>query len=312
MCYCKLCKASLAVVAYRDAAKIAVKPNELYCHHCHQQEMCIGRLASKMELQCWLSLLRSRPACKAPVQIEVVWPDVMHSFRPSLIVDPVDVLSGLDKEVLEEAFTRPAVIHQVDKPLAEERPVEVAARLIQQGVYFQCNFQPGVEQSSQQCMYLAAIKTVRPGRDVCEESRGIIDPIRTSLAMFGREGLGTGFHVDRSQAENIAFPVVCLLKGKKATNKPKPKLQPLVLAVWWFVHPYVAADFGEHIKEVFGHAAGIAGFKPQPQHYSDMYAFGDAHTIAGRSSRSPQHVAMLQVGLGLLGDESHGNIPCCP
>ena len=96
--------------------------------------------------------------------------------------------------------------------MAEERPVEVAARLIQQGVYFQCNFQPGVEQSSQQCMYLAAIKTVRPGRDVCEESRGIIDPIRTSLAMFGREGLGTGFHVDRSQAENIAFPVVCLLK----------------------------------------------------------------------------------------------------
>jgi len=122
------------------------------------------------------------------------------------------------------------------------------------------------------------------------------------------------------------------VQGKKATDKPKHKLQPLVLAVWWFVHPYVAAEFGEYIKEVFGHAAGIVGFKPQPQHYSDMYAFGDAHTIAGRASvlclhqgpkrhspshswmasRSPQHVAMLQVGLGLLGDESHGNIPCCP
>ena len=114
------------------------------------------------------------------------------------------------------------------------------------------------------------------------------------------------------------------MQGKKATDKPKHKLQPLVLAVWWFVHPYVAAEFGEFIKEVFGHAAGIVGSKPQPQHYSDMYAFGDAHTIAGRASvlclhqgpkrhspshswmasRSPQHVAMLQVGLGLLGDES--------
>ncbi|KAL0047575.1 hypothetical protein WJX82_006923 [Trebouxia sp. C0006] len=62
--------------------------------------------------------------------------------------------------------------------------------------------------------------------------------------MFGRDGLGTGFHVDRSQAEKVAFPMVCLRKGKKATDKPKHKLQPLVLAVWWFVHPYVAAEFG--------------------------------------------------------------------
>ena len=78
--------------------------------------------------------------------------------------------------------------------------------------------------------------------------------------------------------------VLQCVQGKKAPDKPKPKLQPLVLAVWWFVHPYVAAEFGEYIKEVFGHAAGIVGFKPQPQHYSNMYAFGDAHTIAGRAS----------------------------
>lgn len=99
--------------------------------------------------------------------------------------------------------------------MAEQRPVEAAACLIQQGLYFQCNFQPDVEQSSKQCIYLAAIKAARPGSDVCEESPGIIDPIRTSLAMFGRDGLGTGFHVDRSQAENVAFPMVCLRKVKR-------------------------------------------------------------------------------------------------
>ncbi|KAL0019806.1 hypothetical protein WJX77_006480 [Trebouxia sp. C0004] len=73
--------------------------------------------------------------------------------------------------------------------------------------------------------------------------------------MFGRDGLGTGLHVDRSQAENVAFPM-------------------LFAQVWWFVHPYVAAEFGEYVKEVFGHAAGIVGFNPRLQHYSNMIGKG--------------------------------------
>jgi len=34
--------------------------------------------------------------------MQVAWPDMVHSFRPSLIVDPVDMLGGLHKDVLKE------------------------------------------------------------------------------------------------------------------------------------------------------------------------------------------------------------------
>jgi hypothetical protein len=34
--------------------------------------------------------------------MQVAWPDMVHSFRPSLIVDPVDMLAGLHKDVLKE------------------------------------------------------------------------------------------------------------------------------------------------------------------------------------------------------------------
>jgi len=35
----------------------------------------------------------------------------------------------------------------------------------------------------------------------------LLDPMQTSLLLLGKAEIGTGFHVDRTQAENIAFSV---------------------------------------------------------------------------------------------------------
>lgn len=51
------------------------------------------------------------------------------------------------------------------------------------------------------------MKQLRPGSEMCEEAHNLLDPMRTSLLLLGKAELGTAFHVDRTQAENIAFSV---------------------------------------------------------------------------------------------------------
>lgn len=43
-------------------------------------------------------------------------------------------------------------------------------------------------------------------------------------------------------------------------------LQQLVLAAWWFVHPYLAAKFDEYVRHCPGHAEGLADFYPEPSY----------------------------------------------
>jgi len=50
------------------------------------------------------------------------------------------------------------------------------------------------------------------------------------------------------------------------------------------VHPYTAANFRQFVKDEFGRAEGMAGFKPSSEHFNAMYAFGDEHMVDGRSS----------------------------
>ena len=65
-----------------------------------------------------------------------------------------------------------------------------------------------------------SVKAARPGSHICEAARGLIDTCRTGLLMLGKAGLGTKFHVDRTQAENVAFSVI---------HKPKVQYDPYIL-----------------------------------------------------------------------------------
>ena len=87
-------------------------------------------------------------------------------------------------------------------------------------MYFQCNFEPNTEVESVPCQTLMRVKAARPGSQICEAARGLTDTSRTGLLMLGKAGLGTNFHVDRTQAENVAFSVI---------HKPKVQYDPYIL-----------------------------------------------------------------------------------
>lgn len=92
---------------------------------------------------------------------------------------------------------------------AQSKLVATAVNCVdKQSLYYQCNFAPAPCHQSHACEVLAGVKALRPGNEVCEEAHGLADPMRTSLLLLGKAGRGTPFHVDRTQAENIAFPVV--------------------------------------------------------------------------------------------------------
>ena len=83
---------------------------------------------------------------------------------------------------------------------------------------YQCNFAPTPSYPSLACQVLASVKALRPGSEVCEAARGLSDPRRTSLLLLGKAGRGTPFHVDRTQAENICFPVVGKSKVRQTST----------------------------------------------------------------------------------------------
>ncbi|KAL0017781.1 hypothetical protein WJX77_011608 [Trebouxia sp. C0004] len=93
---------------------------------------------------------------------------------------------------------------------------------------------------------------------ICEAARGLTDTSRTGLLMLGKAGLGTKFHVDRTQAENVP-------KGK-AKGKRYRSQAHFVLARWWFVHPHVAPRFAEFVRDSLHHADGLQQFMPKPEH----------------------------------------------
>ncbi len=117
-------------------------------------------------------------------------------------------------------FTRPAVAQEVEKALADRDPVAAAVDLFDRGMYFQCNFEQNTEVESVPCQTLMSVKAARPGSQMCEAARGLTDTSRTGLLMLGKAGLGTKFHVDRTQAENVAFSVI---------HNPKVQCDPYIL-----------------------------------------------------------------------------------
>ena len=179
--------------------------------------------------------------------LQVIWPQVVHSVSPSLIVDLQKLLSGVSHDaireyvmcckdhamlsmhryfvltlsVLHRGFNSARIIANgnVDAKRAESNPVAMAVDLVQKyNEYFTCNFEqdPSLPQATSEA--LLAIKAVRPGNTICEEAHSILDPMRTSLLLLGKTDSGTGFHVDRTQAENIAFPIVNKTKVQNAVQ----------------------------------------------------------------------------------------------
>ncbi|KAL3149517.1 hypothetical protein ABBQ32_002297 [Trebouxia sp. C0010 RCD-2024] len=178
-------------------------------------------------------------------------------------------------------FTRPGVTAEADKALAERDPVAAAVGLFDRGMYFQCNFEPNTEVESIPCQTLMSVKGARPGSQICEAARGLTDTSRTGLLMLGKAGLGTKFHVDRTQAENVAFFVIHKPKGKLKAEKVGSQAH-FVLARWWFVHPHVAPRFAEFVGDSLHHADGLQQFMPKPEHWDLMLAFGSQNAIDGR------------------------------
>ncbi|KAL0019359.1 hypothetical protein WJX79_001415 [Trebouxia sp. C0005] len=80
------------------------------------------------------TILGSKPTCKAPANVEVVWPNIVHGFCASQRVDPATLLRGLTPEALKDGFTRPAVEAEADKVLAERDPVAAAVDLFDRGM----------------------------------------------------------------------------------------------------------------------------------------------------------------------------------
>ncbi|KAL3137357.1 hypothetical protein ABBQ32_006889 [Trebouxia sp. C0010 RCD-2024] len=281
-CFCSLCRTSMTVMAY-NVPGATVSPDTLCCSHCRSKGMIV-----------------------------IEWPNIIHGFCASQRVDPATLLRGLTREALKDGFTRPAVEAEADKALAERDPVAAAVNLFDRGTYFQCNFEPDTAVESAPCQVLMSVKAARPGSQVCEAARGLTDTSRTGLLMLGKAGLGTKFHVDRTQAENVAFSVVDKPKGKsKATRHGS---QPhFVLARWWFVHPHVAPKFAEFVRDSLHHADGLQDFMPKPEHWELMLAFGSMNAIDGRDvvvvlNQGPGDIVLVPPGW----PHAVNNVmPCC-
>jgi len=172
----------------------------------------------------------------------VTWPALVSAVRPSLAVEPLDVLQGITDDALKECvkfksfgiagfegrlcsllhfccsgFTKPNVKKRADKLLESELSlVEIAVELVQAGLYYQCNFETVAGASSLTYATLSGMKKERPGYVMCEEAYSLIDRERTSLLLLGKAGRATGFHVDRTQAENMAFPMALTSKVRSS------------------------------------------------------------------------------------------------
>ncbi|KAL3154756.1 hypothetical protein ABBQ38_011302 [Trebouxia sp. C0009 RCD-2024] len=103
ICYCSRCRASLAVVAFQELpdSDVPVQPEELFCSQCCNDSMTMVRLATTEQLQDWLTVLHSKPSCKQPRVMQVIWPTVIHSVKPSLQVDLQDLLRGISHASLQ-------------------------------------------------------------------------------------------------------------------------------------------------------------------------------------------------------------------
>ena len=77
---------------------------------------------------------------------------------------------------------------------------------------------------------------------------GINDGDSRSLVLVGVAGLGSGVHVDWTQALNVAFGVTELRVGRKVLSSDEWG----VLAWWFFIHPCKAQEAADYSKANFG------------------------------------------------------------
>ncbi|KAL0044900.1 hypothetical protein WJX82_001509 [Trebouxia sp. C0006] len=66
---------------------------------CQRSRTSLSMTAYKVQ---GATILGSKPTCKAPANVEVVWPNIIHGFCASQRVDPATLLRGLTPEALKE------------------------------------------------------------------------------------------------------------------------------------------------------------------------------------------------------------------
>ena len=109
--------------------------------------------------------------------------------------------------ILARGFEHAAVRGRVNNRLAKRCTVAAVIDLLERGLSYQSNFKVKSPVRADACRQILNIKSRRPGSSITETAWGILDPGSTGLALLGKEGLGTNFHVDRTEAENLAFPI---------------------------------------------------------------------------------------------------------
>ena len=107
--------------------------------------------------------------------------------------------------ILARGLEHAEVRGRVNNRLAKCCTVAAVIDLLERGLYYQSNFKVKSPVRADACTQIFNIKSRRSS--IIETAWGILDPGSTGLALLGKEGLGTNFHVDRTQAEDLAFPI---------------------------------------------------------------------------------------------------------
>ena len=95
---------------------------------------------------------------------------------------------------------------------------------------------------------------------------------QTKLQLACNETMYYGFYSARLKYSHLQS-CCCPLQ----VHKHGPFQAGGALALWWFIHPHVAARFADFVK-------GLKEFSPQPDQFPDMLDWGTAHPIDERSS----------------------------
>ncbi|KAL0043175.1 hypothetical protein WJX82_006687 [Trebouxia sp. C0006] len=224
---CKKCNGKLVVQAWKGDVGGNLRGN-LYCLYCRTPAMQPILFMEKQELKEVRHMVHAcgpiSASFKSLKEVGERRPIVREDYyNTSDFLTPKEVLSGLDLSA------------ELEKRIEEKRPtggqkgVEHALlNEYKRGDYLTCNLQLKPEPSAQ-AKLLGDLRESQADMEWWADAMEarINDIYQSTLLLIGKADQGTGFHVDWTEAKNIAF----------ACNQAD---LPKVLAVWIFLHPSIA------------------------------------------------------------------------
>ncbi|DBA96115.1 TPA: hypothetical protein ACH3X1_015671 [Trebouxia sp. C0004] len=224
---CKKCNGKLVVQAWKGEVGGNLRGN-LYCLYCRTPAMQPILFMEKQELKEVRHMVHAcgpiSASFKSLKEVGERRPIVREDYyNTSDFLTPKEVLSGLDLSA------------ELEKRIEEKRPtggqkgVEHALlNEYKRGDYLTCNLQLKPEPSAQ-AKLLGDLRESQADMEWWADAMEarINDIYQSTLLLIGKADQGTGFHVDWTEAKNIAF----------ACNQAD---LPKVLAVWIFLHPSIA------------------------------------------------------------------------